>query len=196
MARDYPALGVSAMESLFTVTDISELIGESFESTRTCDPGDDAAASLRTNDLLHNYLPNDLLRKVDTASMACGLEVRCPFLDRDLAATVLNMPIDQLIPGGQRKGLLRAIARKYLPREVVDRPKMGFAIPIGEWFRNDHGSMRTLLEDHLRSAEPFGPIHLERRAVLRFLDEHLSGRRDHGQRLFTLLTLSIWARNR
>jgi asparagine synthase (glutamine-hydrolysing) len=196
MARDYPALGVMAMESLFTVADISELIGEPFATTRTGDPNDDPAAALRSDDIMSGYLPNDLLRKVDTASMACGLEVRCPLLDRELAATVLNMPVDELIPGGRRKGLLRAIARQYLPREVVDRPKMGFAIPIGEWFRNDHGSMRTLLEDHLRSAEPFGPIHLERSAVLRFLDEHLSGRRDHSQRLFTLLTLSIWARGR
>ena len=71
---------------------------------------------------------------------------------------------------------------------------MGFAIPIGEWFRSDYGQMKTLLLDHLNSTEPFGPIQLNRKAVQRFIDEHMSGKRDHGQRLFTLLTLSIWAR--
>jgi asparagine synthase (glutamine-hydrolysing) len=146
---------------------------------------------------IERYLPDDLLRKVDTASMACGLEVRCPFLDRDLARAARAMPIEQLMPGGQRKGLLRQIARKYLPPEVVDRPKMGFAIPIGEWFRTDYGGMKTLLLDHLNSVEPFGPIQLDRKAVKRIIDEHMAGgfrRRDHGQRLFALLTLSIWAR--
>jgi asparagine synthase (glutamine-hydrolysing) len=158
----------------------------------------DPAKELQGFDIMQ-YLPDDLLRKVDTASMACGLEVRCPFLDRDLARAALAAPIEQLMPGGQRKGLLRQIARKYLPKEIVDRPKMGFAIPIGEWFRDDNlpargAGMKTLLLDHLNSAEPFGPIQLNRRAVQRFIDDHMSGKRDHGQRLFTLLTLSIWAR--
>ena len=127
--------------------------------------------------------------------MACALEVRCPFLDRALTNAVLAMPIDQLIPGGKRKGFLRNIARKYLPNKIVDRPKMGFAIPIGEWFRSDYGSMKTLLLDHLNSAEPFGPISLNHKVVQKFIDEHMAGKRDHGQRLFTLLTLSIWARS-
>jgi asparagine synthase (glutamine-hydrolysing) len=155
----------------------------------------DATECLRRLDL-SCYLPGDLLRKTDTASMACGLEVRCPFLDRDLAAAVLAMPVDELIPGGERKGLLRRIARKYLPKECVDRPKMGFAIPVGEWFRSDYGGMKTLLLDHLNSSEPFGPIALNKQAVQRFVDEHMSGKRDHSGRLFTLLTLSIWARGK
>ncbi len=192
MARDYPLIGIAAMESIFRVREIEELTGLPVSSV-TPDRDGDALESLRELDLL-NYLPNDLLRKTDTASMACGLEVRCPFLDRDLASAVLAMPVDELIPNGERKGLLRKIARKYLPKECVDRPKMGFAIPVGEWFRNDFGGMKTLLLDHLNSAEPFGPIELNRKAVQRFIDEHMSGKRDHGQRLFTLLTLSIWAR--
>lgn len=192
MARDYPTFGVVAMESVFRVDEIEELTGLPV-CGEPVECGRDALLALRDFDLLH-YLPNDLLRKTDTASMACGLEVRCPFLDRDLASAVLAMPVDDLIPNGERKGLLRKIARKYLPKECVDRPKMGFAIPIGEWFRNDFGGMKTLLLDHLNSAEPFGPIQLNQKAVQRFIDAHMSGKRDHGQRLFTLLTLSIWAR--
>ena len=68
---------------------------------------------------LTGYLPDDLLCKVDTASMAVALEVRCPYLDRDLARRVLSAPLDTLIPGRRRKALLRAIARKYLPAAVV-----------------------------------------------------------------------------
>ncbi len=216
MARDFPRIGLVAMETMFTLKQLQELqptiaaprwqcstahdhaLMQSLadlSSAYASDSGvsNNAALELRHFDLAE-YLPNDLLRKVDTASMACGLEVRCPFLDRDLAQAALLMPIEQLMPGGQRKGLLRNIARKYLPREIVDRPKMGFAIPIGEWFRTDYGGMKTLLLDHFNSAEPFGPIQLNRKAVQRFVDEHMAGKRDHGQRLFSLLTLSIWGR--
>lgn len=199
MARDFPSLGVLAMESIFTQSQIDQLMGQlpSQPARYSCDEGGvaDARADLRRCDT-QSYLPNDLLTKVDTASMACGLEVRCPFLDRDLTNAVLAMPIEQLIPGGKRKGLLRQIARKYLPAEIVDRSKMGFAIPIGEWFRSDYGGMKALLLDHLHSADPFGPIDLNRKAVQRFIDEHMSSKRDHSQRLFTLLTLSIWAKSR
>ena len=102
------------------------------------------------------------------------------------------------MPRGQRKGLLRQVARKYLPAEIVDRPKQGFAIPIGEWFRSDYGGMKQLLMDHLNSAEPWGPpslgIELNMKFVRQMLDEHMSKRRDHSQRLYMLLVLSIWAR--
>lgn len=150
------------------------------------------------------YLPNDLMCKVDSASMSNPLEVRSPFLARALVDACLAEPLDSLMPRGQRKGLLRAVARRHLPAHIVDRPKMGFAIPIGEWFRSDYGGLRTLLLDHMNSAEPFGPpslgIDLNMAFVRQMLDEHLgtgpSGlvRRDHSQRLYMLLVLSIWAR--
>ena len=193
MARDYPRLGVLATEAIFTESMVAELLGETPpRQDRT--PGDTPLAALRRADLT-GYLPDDLLCKVDTASMAVALEVRCPYLDRDLARRVLSAPLGALIPGRRRKALLRSIARKYLPAAVVDRPKMGFAVPIGQWFRADFGGLRALLLDHLHAAEPFGPIHLERRPVRRILDEHMAGTHDHGQRLFALLTLSIWARS-
>jgi asparagine synthase (glutamine-hydrolysing) len=207
MARDFPEVGLSTLGAIFTADEVYKLLEtrdifpKRLIDTPRCalwdgipiDKGDPISI-LQYYDIT-SYLRHDLLRKVDTASMACGLEVRCPFLDRDLASTVLAMPIDDLIPGGKRKGLLRNIARRYLPADVVDRPKMGFAIPIGEWFRSDYGSMKTLLLDQLYSAEPFGPISLNRRAVQRYIDEHMRGTYDHGQKLFLLLTLSIWARS-
>ncbi len=153
---------------------------------------------------LNNYLPNDLLRKTDAASMSVALEVRCPFLSPLVAGPASHAKIKTLMPNGQRKGLLRAVARKYFPAEIVDRPKQGFAIPIGEWFRSDYGGTKQLLLDHLNSAEPWGSpslgIDLNMKFVRQMLDEHMgtgmSGRvtRDHSQRLYMLLVLSIWAK--
>ncbi len=150
------------------------------------------------------YLPCDLMRKSDSASMSVSLEVRSPFLDRRLAKMAFSTRPEILMPGGERKGLLRGLARKYLPPNLVDRPKQGFAIPIGEWFRSDYGGMKQLLLDHLNSAEPWGStslgIDLSMKFVRQMLDEHMgtgpSGRivRDHSQRLYMLLVLSIWAK--
>lgn len=146
-----------------------------------------------------HYLPEDLLRKVDTASMSVALEVRCPFLDPQVVNAALTAPISALMPGGERKGLLKQVARKFLPQQVLDRPKMGFSIPVGEWFRTNLGGMKTLLIDHLGSAEPWGPadlgLQLDRAAVGKLITEHMDSRRDHSQRLFTLLSLSIWAKS-
>ncbi len=155
-----------------------------------------------------HYLPDDLLRKTDTASMAVGFEVRAPFLARELVEAALRTPLDVLMPNRQRKGLLKQVARRYLPDHIVDRPKQGFAIPIGEWFRTDFGSMRTLLYDHLESADPFpgladAGVNINTGFVRTMLREHdAAGEksinpwrgRDHSQRLYMLLVLSIWSR--
>jgi asparagine synthase (glutamine-hydrolysing) len=165
------------------------------------------ASAYRSWDLV-DYLTDDLLRKTDTASMVNGLEVRCPMLDHRLVHAALDTPIDTLMPRGQRKGLLRAVARKYLPPEIVDRPKMGFAIPVGEWFRTDYGGMRQLLYDHLESADPFpglaeSGVEINMGFVQQMLGEHdAAGERsvnpwhgrDHSQRLYMLVVLSIWCR--
>jgi asparagine synthase (glutamine-hydrolysing) len=182
-------------------------------------PEDDAfddvqlSRKLSAPDALHhdfrNYLPHDLMLKSDTASMACALEVRSPFLSRALIDACLAEPLSSLMPHGQRKGLLKQVARKYLPPDIVDRPKQGFAIPIGDWFRSDFGSLRQLLRDHLLAPEPFGPDALGINAMInmnyvrQMLKEHDDAGakslwpwkgRDHSQRLYMLLVLSIWAK--
>lgn len=171
-------------------------------------PGGDGCKE-RTRDPLawdfEAYLPDDLLRKVDTASMAVALEVRCPMLSAELVARCLAAPLDVLMPGGDRKGLLRRVARQHLPAEIVDRPKQGFAIPIGRWLREDRGGLRELLHDLIGSREPFAGLGMEidRSQVDRMLLEHdRAGERsmwpwkgrDHGQRLYALLVLAIWCR--
>ncbi len=145
------------------------------------------------------YLPEDLMRKSDSASMAVALEVRSPFLARDVAEPAMHATVESLMPRRQRKGLLRQIARRRLPAAIVDGPKRGFAIPIGEWFRSDYGGMRTLLLDRLLSREPFGAagagLQLNMTCVRRMIAQHLNGERDHSQRLYMLLVLSVWGGN-
>ncbi len=146
-------------------------------------------------DDFERYLPDDILRKTDTASMIVGLEVRAPYLARELIDICLAEPYRSLMVKGRRKGMLRATAALNLPLEVVNRPKMGFAIPVGEWFRNGFGGMKTLLHDQLNSPDPWPDIDVEidRRFVNKMIDEHDAGKRDHSQRLYSLLVLSIWA---
>jgi asparagine synthase (glutamine-hydrolysing) len=145
-----------------------------------------------------DYLPGDLLRKTDTASMAAGLEVRCPFLDSKVEWHAGTTFIGALMLGNKPKALLRELAARHLPAEIVNRPKQGFAIPIGEWFRTDFGGLRALLMDVLGSREPFGVagdvLGVDMSAVRGMVDEHMSGKRDHGQRLYALMVLGVWAR--
>ncbi len=162
------------------------------------DVGDDPHADLCRRHDLFAYLPFDLLRKSDTASMSCALEVRAPFLANEIRDLALDASRESLMPRGRRKGLLREVARRYLPDSIVQRPKMGFAIPVGEWFRTDFGGMKSLLLDTLHSADPFPAnllgFELNRAFIRHLLDEHLNERRDHAQRLYMLLVLAIWCR--
>jgi asparagine synthase (glutamine-hydrolysing) len=109
---------------------------------------DELVASLMTTDTA-NYLPDDVLVKVDRASMATSLEVRAPLLDHRLFELVYRLPPSMLMKGKQGKQLLRAILRKHVPDSIIDRPKMGFGIPLADWLR---GPLREWAED-LLSAE-------------------------------------------
>lgn len=145
------------------------------------------------------YLPSDLMRKADTASMAAPLELRSPFLDYKLAIAAMKANRESLLLNGQRKGLLRAVARKYFPSEIVDRPKMGFAIPLADWFRTDFGGLRTLLGDMvINAADPYPAeimgCELNRGFIRELFDQHMQGKRDHAQRLYALLAMAIWCR--
>lgn len=170
-----------------------------------------SAEDARRHDLDH-YLPGDLLRKVDTASMLCGVEVRCPYLARTVADAALPTPARIHMKRGETKHLLKALARRHLPREVVHRPKQGFAVPISDWWRTNFGGLRDLLMDMLAGDRPFGRVHdvldINLAFIRRMLDEHWAAGgltpmhttrtvrpRDHGQRLFALVSLAIWSRS-
>lgn len=135
------------------------------------------------------YLPEDILTKVDRASMACGLEVRAPFLDAELVETVERLPASYKYGRGQTKRLLKASVAGRLPAEILSRPKKGFGIPVARWLR---GPLAGLLESLL------GPERLARQGlfrpseVARLVGEHRDGRRDHRKPLWTLLAFQLW----
>jgi asparagine synthase (glutamine-hydrolysing) len=145
--------------------------------------GADPVAAASYTDLM-SYLPGDLLAKVDIASMANGLEVRCPFLDREVVDLALR------IPGPLRRGkrVLKRAFRGLLPRSILERPKQGFGVPLSEWLR---GELRPMLGDAIGSLSKRGI--LEPSEIRRLFDDHQSGAADHRDRLYLLLVLELWA---
>jgi asparagine synthase (glutamine-hydrolysing) len=137
------------------------------------------------------YLPDDLLAKVDRCSMQFALEVRSPFMDHELVALAAGLREPMLLRGGAGKWLLRQTFAKDLPAEVFRRPKMGFAVPIGEWFRGD---LRGMLRDALLATDSFAAQNFDAEALGDMLDFHERGIEDHSQRLYALLMLELWHR--
>ncbi len=137
----------------------------------------------------HTYLPDDLMVKVDVASMAHGLETRSPLLDHVLLEWALSIPAEVRMAGGRTKALLKSAMAPYLPRELIHRKKMGFGCPIDEWLRNE---LKPLAYDTLlgQSARERGLLRPD--YVRRLLDEHCSGARNHHTRLWALLMLELW----
>jgi asparagine synthase (glutamine-hydrolysing) len=136
------------------------------------------------------YLPDDLLVKLDRASMLHALEVRSPFMDHEIVQFAAALSSDELIKGGGKRLLREAFARD-LPKQVFRRKKMGFAVPIGEWFRKD---LAGFLRSHLFADDSFAKDHLDLTVVRRILEEHDTHRADHSQRLYALLMLELWWR--
>ena len=135
------------------------------------------------------YLPDDILVKVDRASMAVGLEARVPLLDHRVAEFALRLPPDMATLGGVPKWPLRQLLSRHIPRALFERPKMGFGVPLGAWLR---GPLREWMRDLL------APERVRRRGLVdpgvveRRLRDHLSGRVEYGFALWNLLMLEAW----
>jgi asparagine synthase (glutamine-hydrolysing) len=131
------------------------------------------------------YLPQDILIKVDRASMACSLEARAPFLDRDLVEFAFSLPRNWHRSGFSGKKMLKLAFADLLPSTIWKRRKQGFGVPIHEWFRQELGQeLEALL------AQDSGP--LDSKEVLLLLDQHRQGQRDHGYRLWSLYVYLLW----
>jgi asparagine synthase (glutamine-hydrolysing) len=156
----------------------------------------EASAGARTLDRLldlnlRTYLLDDLLPKVDRMSMAHALEVRCPFLDRELAELAFRLDPGMRVRGMSLKRVLKAAIADLLPPDLLNRPKHGFGIPLARWFRTDLAPMvqATLGAPDCRVAQ-----HVSGDALRAMVDEHRRGAADHGNALWTLLTLEVFLR--
>ena len=138
-----------------------------------------------------HYLPDDLLTKVDIATMACSLEARSPLLDHRLVEWTARLPVGLKRRGLRGKRLLRELLGRRLDSTLFERPKMGFAAPIGSWLRGD---LRELATDTLLDSTTAQRGYLEPAAVEAIVAEHLSGAVDHGRAIWTMLTLELWHR--
>ncbi|MFN0138159.1 MAG: asparagine synthase (glutamine-hydrolyzing) [Phycisphaerae bacterium] len=140
---------------------------------------------------VQSYLPYDLLTKVDIASMACSLECRSPLLDHELIEFALSLPIEWKLDARGGKKILREWAKSLLPHEVLNRPKMGFGVPIGSWFRSE---LQPLLRERLLAPDALNLRIFRREWLERLIDEHVSGAANHEHPLWALFMLEQWSR--
>lgn len=136
-------------------------------------------------------LPELLLMRVDKMTMAHGLEARVPFLDRPLVEHALGLNLQALLPEGHLKGLLKAAVADLLPREVLDRPKRGFAAPVAEWLR---GKLGRSLQAEVESSPILEEVGLHRARIGRLFEAHRSSDKDYSLWLWPLINLAIWHR--
>ncbi|MGH9121684.1 MAG: asparagine synthase-related protein, partial [Acidimicrobiales bacterium] len=134
-------------------------------------------------------LPDDILTKVDRATMASSLEGRMPFLDPDVAALAWRLAPDLKVRSGTGKWLLRRLLHRYVPPALVERPKAGFGIPLGDWLR---GPLRPWAEDLLDSRRLQADGYLAPDVVGRLWAQHLSGRHDRQYALWDVLIFQAW----
>src|SRR5438093_3998849 len=138
---------------------------------------------------MRGYLENDILVKLDRASMMASLEGRVPLLNNDFVAYATGLPLDMKLRGLRSKFLLKRALRGILPDRILDRPKKGFGIPVAEWFRGPlrEQLLSVLSPDRLRREDYF-----DAGVVGRLIADHLAGRRDNRKQLWTLFAFGMW----
>ncbi|MFH1371302.1 MAG: asparagine synthase (glutamine-hydrolyzing) [Planctomycetota bacterium] len=152
---------------------------------------EDTLLSVQLNDI-HNYLAEDILKKVDLASMLVSLETRVPYLDYRLVPLVLSLPERYKIRWLTTKWLLKKIASKYLPRQIVHRNKRGFTVPVSGWVKTS-----SLIREFLTARKHYEEGVLNYEYVKQMLDEHINGRKDNARELWLIFVYNRWrCRNR
>jgi asparagine synthase (glutamine-hydrolysing) len=173
--------------------DYRRLVGESAASDVMGGPwaasGADSVVDLMLDVDSQTYLPDDLLVKMDIATMASSLEARSPLLDHELMQFAASLPAELKVRGRETKVILRSALRGWVPDEVLDAPKRGFRLPLGDWFR---GELRELTRDVLLDERARERGYFEQSYVRELLDRHADGVQDHSQGIWTLLMFELW----
>jgi len=140
---------------------------------------------------IQTYLPDDLLVKMDIATMANSLEARSPFLDHKFIEYVASVPFDLKLKNFQNKYILKQALAGSLPKQIIKRRKQGFGIPIGQWFR---GQLKEYMMDVLFNAQTTKSGYLNKKYIENIIKEHMSGREDNGYKIWSLLMFELWFR--
>lgn len=138
-----------------------------------------------------SWLPDNLLERGDRMTMAASLEARMPFMDHEVAAFVSSLPDDYRVRGQKTKWILREAMKRLLPATILQRPKVGFRVPVNEWFR---GIMRDYLYEHLISPASITRAYYQPKVLEKVLADHMAGRQNHEKLLWSMLNLEIWHR--
>jgi asparagine synthase (glutamine-hydrolysing) len=140
---------------------------------------------------VRTYLVDDLIAKVDIATMAHALEARSPLLDPELMQLGASIPADMKVRGQEKKWILREAMRGWLPDDILDRPKQGFSVPLSDWLRGD---LKSWAHEVLLDRETLGRGYFEPAAVRGILDRHAAGIDGEAKRIWAMLTLELWHR--
>jgi asparagine synthase (glutamine-hydrolysing) len=186
--RDMPLLSNDFRAILRETGDPAEVMYKYFDLAPTKDP---------VSQMLYvdtkTYMVADILTKVDRMSMATSLEVRIPILDHEFVEWATGLPVEWKIRGRKQKYILRRLAERVgVPREVLYRPKKGFALPLVHWMKHE---LKELIMTVLLDSETLQRGYFDVRGVRQLLDEHFRGRRDHSGRIWRLLMFELWHRN-
>jgi asparagine synthase (glutamine-hydrolysing) len=186
--RDMPLLSNDFRAVLRESGDPADVMYKYFDSA----PAEDPVSQMLYVDT-KTYLVADILTKVDRMSMLASLEVRVPILDQEFVEWATSLPVEWKIRRGRQKYILRKLAERVgVPREVLYRPKKGFALPLVHWMKHE---LKELIISVLLDPETLQRGYFEPRGVQQLLDEHFRGRRDHSGRIWRLLMFELWHRN-
>jgi asparagine synthase (glutamine-hydrolysing) len=179
--------------SIWPSSDIGPLLGQKvpqsmYESIFNATPGWPTLSRLMRVDQ-STYLPDCMLTKVDRASMAVSLEVRVPLLDHRVVEYSYTIPETLKYKDGCGKYILKQVLARYVPRSLFERPKMGFGVPIGQWFRNE---LKELLLDYLSPARLKTEGRFNAELIEQKINEHLNGTGNHHSRLWAVLMWEMW----
>ena len=168
------------------VSGAREVWGSAWDEAETLCP--DPVERMQYLDAM-TYMTDDILAKIDRASMAVSLEVRVPLMDHRVAAFAWSLPMQMKLAGGQGKHLLRQVLYKHVPRSMIERPKQGFAVPTGEWLRS---ALKDWAGDLLSGTSLRQRGLVNPQTVETLWSEHQSGRRDHTARLWSVISLQAF----